>query len=59
MLNDSVTGSHNSAGSTAVLSENGCAKFWPPITSTLPSGSTTLLANARALFIEATVRTLT
>ena len=50
-VNVSVAGSHISALSTAVLSENGTGKFCPPNTTTLPSGSTTLLWKARAFAI--------
>ena len=53
VVNGSVAGSHISALSTAVLSENGTGKFCPPNTTTLPSGSTTLLWNARGLAIDA------
>ena len=55
----SLAGSQSSALRTAVLSENGAGKFWPPITTTLPSGSTTLLWKARALAIEDTRREVT
>src|SRR5690242_19355109 len=59
VVNCSVAGSHISALRTAVLSENGTGKFWPPNTTTLPSGSTTLLWNARGLAIGATLRVVT
>ena len=42
-----------------MLSENGTAKFCPPNTTTLPSGSTTLLWKARVLAIEPTRRAVT
>ena len=47
-LNRSVAGSHSSALKTEFSSENGSRAGLPPSTSTLPSGSTTLLWNARA-----------
>ena len=42
-----------------MLSENGTGKFCPPTTTTLPSGSTTLLWKARVFAIDETLRVLT
>ena len=47
-VNLPVAGSHSSGLSTAPVSVKAWGCCWPPTTSTLPSGRTTLLLNARA-----------
>ena len=58
-VNVFVPGSQSSGVRTAVLSEKGTAKFWPPTTNTLPSGRTTLLAKVRAFAMGDNLLTLT